>query len=163
MPLYNPTAFIGVTTGAATPLVRTGTFTPTMTFATPGDLNISSYAAQVGTYVRIGSLVVATVNLAVNAGNATWTTAAGDLQTTALPFTSKNVTQDFHLGSGQFQTWTKAGHTLVSARVIPNSTVCTFVTSGSGVTNATLDVASFTSGVSAFTVRFTLCYETSDP
>ena len=60
-----------------------GSFTPTVTFATPGDLSVS-YAAQTGTYVRVGQMVLITVTLTFTP---TYTTASGAFTITSLPYT----------------------------------------------------------------------------
>ncbi len=57
-------------------------WTPTMTFATPGDLSIA-YTTQSGTYSRIGNIVCLTFVLAFAP---TFTTASGSFQVTGLPF-----------------------------------------------------------------------------
>lgn len=59
-----------------------GTFTPSLTFATPGDLSVS-YTLQVGNYRRIGSLVFFSVRLACTP---TFTTASGQLRVSGNPF-----------------------------------------------------------------------------
>jgi hypothetical protein len=58
-----------------------GTFTPTVIGATTA--GTATYAAQVGTYIKIGKLVWMSLTLNWSAG-----TGAGDLQITGLPFTS---------------------------------------------------------------------------
>jgi hypothetical protein len=62
---------------------ETGTFTPTFTCATPGDLSVS-YSTQTGNYVRVGDLVY--INLRMNF-TPTFTTASGALRFAGLPFT----------------------------------------------------------------------------
>jgi hypothetical protein len=60
---------------------QSGTWVPTVTFATPGDLSVS-YASQVGRYTRIGSLVRVVVEIEFTP---TYTTASGQLRI-SLPF-----------------------------------------------------------------------------
>jgi len=60
-----------------------GTWTPTITCNSPGDLSIT-YANREGNVVRIGKLVF--VNLRVKTSSFTWTTAAGLLLVGALPY-----------------------------------------------------------------------------
>lgn len=62
-----------------------GTFTPTFTFATPGDLS-NAYTTQLGDYYRIGSLVF--INLQLNV-TPTFTTASGTVRIGGLPFITK--------------------------------------------------------------------------
>lgn len=60
-----------------------GTFTPTITFSTPGNLSVT-YETQAGRYTKIGDLV--TFSLRVRALTFTHTTAAGVARITGLPF-----------------------------------------------------------------------------
>jgi len=61
-----------------------GTFTPTFTFATPGNLSVS-YAAQTGFYTRVGNsvFIIATVVF-----TPTFSTASGQCRIGGMPFTS---------------------------------------------------------------------------
>lgn len=58
-----------------------GTWTPTFTCATPGDLSVV-YATQSGTYTRIGNIVYVAWALEVTP---TFTTASGGIQVGGLP------------------------------------------------------------------------------
>lgn len=60
-----------------------GTFTPTLTYATPGNL-VVAYSFRTGTYVKIGKQV--TANILISTSTYTHTTASGNLQITGLPF-----------------------------------------------------------------------------
>lgn len=62
--------------------VEEGTFTPTLSFATPGDLSVS-YTVQQGEYYRIGDLVYFAIRLE---GTPTYTTASGLGGVFGLPF-----------------------------------------------------------------------------
>lgn len=61
-----------------------GSFTPTITFGTPGDLNVV-YSVQTGTYTKIGRLVHFWINITTT--TFTHTTASGALLVAGLPFT----------------------------------------------------------------------------
>lgn len=66
-------------------------YTPTYTGAATA--GVTTYTTQVGAYVRIGSLVVAT-------GTVIWTAATGTgAAQVSLPFTAQNVTNQFFSGS----------------------------------------------------------------
>ena len=65
-----------------------GTWTPTLTTATPGDLSVA-YSQRIGSYIQIGKLVIVWLNVATS--TFTWTTASGILQITGLPFTSSSA------------------------------------------------------------------------
>jgi cytoskeletal protein CcmA (bactofilin family) len=66
-----------------------GTFTPTLTFATPGNLNVV-YSVRIGQYTKIGDTVY--VNLRVTTSTFTHTTASGNSTVSGLPFTALAVT-----------------------------------------------------------------------
>lgn len=61
-----------------------GTWTPTLDFATTGDLS-NAYSTQSGTYIRIGNLIFVSCNLIVTP---THTTASGELRIGGLPYSS---------------------------------------------------------------------------
>jgi len=63
--------------------ITEGAWTPTLTFATPGDLSVS-YATQDGRYIKIGTTVTAWCNLQCTP---THTTASGAAMLDGLPFT----------------------------------------------------------------------------
>ena len=69
--------------GALASYVPKTSFTPTFTFATPGDLSVS-YASQVGLYERIGNVVTYQVILTCTP---TFTTASGAIRIGGLPIT----------------------------------------------------------------------------
>ncbi len=62
-----------------------GTWTPAITFATPGDLSVA-YGSRSGTYTKIGREV--TVNFSLILSSFTHSTASGNAQITGLPFTA---------------------------------------------------------------------------
>lgn len=61
---------------------ESGTFTPTISFATPGDISVS-YADQSAVYSRIGNVVSFSLRLLFTP---TYTTAAGNIHINGLPF-----------------------------------------------------------------------------
>ena len=70
-----------------------GTFTPSLTFATPGTSSFS-YSVQSGWYTKIGRMVHYRLELRLTAFSKG--TASGDLRVSGLPFTTANF------GAGQF-------------------------------------------------------------
>lgn len=136
-----------------------GTWTPVLTFATAGDLAVT-YAAQVGSYMKINALVIVTVNIQTSAF--THTTASGNLHVTGLPFTSRNVTNDNKFGSGQWEGITRAAgsFTDISARIAPNDNKMLFVGSASGgiTGNPPVVAADMPTGGSV-SLRFTVAFE----
>lgn len=69
-----------------------GTFTPVLTFATPGTLTVA-YSVQQGAYTKIGDLVNIFINIATTTFNLG--TASGTMQVTGLPFTNSAVVCGF--------------------------------------------------------------------
>lgn len=65
-----------------------GTFTPSITFSTPGDLAVT-YSSQSGVYTKIGRMVQFTISL--NTTAFTHTTAAGQLLIAGLPFAAASA------------------------------------------------------------------------
>ena len=70
-----------------------GTFTPALTFATPGTSSFS-YSVQTGFYTKVGRMVHYRIEIRLSAFSKG--TASGDLRVSGLPFTTAD------LGNGQF-------------------------------------------------------------
>ena len=89
----------GVTFGGGANTAKTlddyeeGTFTPTLTFSTPGTSSFS-YSVNAGNYTKIGNLAFYRMEIRLSAF--TKGTASGDLRVEGLPFTALNM------GNGQF-------------------------------------------------------------
>lgn len=82
-----------------------GTWTPSITFATSGDLAVT-YAAdsQIGSYQRIGNFV--TVHFAMVTSSFGYATASGDLRITGLPFTPTGIAGTARTYRGMLNEWT---------------------------------------------------------
>ena len=106
-----------------------GTWTPVLTFATPGDLSVA-YAIRVGTYTKIGRLV--RINVYIVTSTFTHTTASGNVQVTGLPFTSANIASSWNFGGGEWQGITKATFTDLACEVRENISRFNVQMSGSG-------------------------------
>lgn len=132
-----------------------GTFTPTITFTTPGDLSVT-YAIQHGKYTKIGRKVFITLGVATSAF--THSTASGSVQLPGLPFTSNNTSNDINMGSTQWAGITKASYTDVILRNTPNTAYIDVVACGSGVSAAAIAAADMPSG-GAVNFRTTLSYD----
>lgn len=125
------------------PVYSEGTWTPALTFATPGDLAVG-YTTQVGTYVRVGNLVTANVTLVLS--SFTFTTASGSLRINGLPLTPKNVSgQQWH-GTAHFEGVTKVGYTNFTTKLDANSTILGVRASGSGVGASSVAAADMPTG-----------------
>jgi len=87
----------------------TGTWTPVLTFATPGDLSVV-YSVQAGIYTAIGRIVIAP--FAIVTSTFTHTTSSGNCQITGLPFAIGSFGN--LRGPLIWQGITKAGYTDIS-------------------------------------------------
>jgi hypothetical protein len=126
-----------------------GTWTPVLTFATPGDLALT-YAAQTGAYTKIGRVVV--LDFTVTTSAFTHTTASGNLTMTGAPFAA--ATQIFG-GFFAFNGITKAGYTQFVAQIQASSIL--FNASGSGVAESSISAADMPTG-GAVRLRGSLIY-----
>ncbi len=104
-----------------------GTWTPVLTFATPGDLSVS-YALQVGQYTKIGRLVTVTFQILTSAF--THTTASGNARITGLPFTCSAAA--LWPGALYFGGITMANYTQFVAMGIQSTTRLEIYASGQG-------------------------------
>lgn len=104
-----------------------GTWTPVLTFATPGNLSVA-YSTQLGSYLKLGQLVWTSFHITTSAF--THTTASGLLTITGLPFTSAASLIVF--GSMVWNGITKANYTQVNPRLAAGVTSFTLMASGSG-------------------------------
>jgi hypothetical protein len=130
-----------------------GTFTPVLTFATPGNVSVT-YSIQLGFYTKVGDTVHVWIVIATSAF--THTTAADNLQITGLPFASKNTANFFQVGNVVWQGITKANYTQVNSHIGVNSSIMELRASGSG---QSLDAVTFsdvpTGGSVAFRIQHT--------
>jgi len=104
-------------------------WTPTLTFATPGDLSVV-YSARVGKYTKIGRLVIVWFNIATS--TFTFTTASGILHITGLPFTADTSNSTQAVGGLDWGGITKAGYTQISTEVIATTTRIQLIANASG-------------------------------
>lgn len=132
-----------------------GTFTPVVTFSTPGDLSVT-YSVQVGSYTRIGNKVFINFNISTSAF--TFTTASGTLQITGLPFTSKNLTNNICVGSMFFGGITATGYTQIVPRCAANNSFLTLHASGSAVAPALVNSTNTPTGGSVV-LRGSIAYD----
>lgn len=131
-----------------------GTFTPVITFATPGDLSVA-YTTQVGEYTKIGQDVRVSVNILTS--TFTHTTASGNLHITGHPFTSKNVSGQASFGSTSWQGITKTNYTQINVALSANNTVATLNGSGSGQPISSVSTGDMPTG-GTVSVRYTMTY-----
>lgn len=119
-----------------------GTFTPSITFATPGNLSVT-YTTQLGTYTKIGRVVYYNVFIVTSAF--THTSASGNFQVTGLPFTSDG-SQNWFGGAGATGGYTSASHTQITSTVEAGQSRILALGSGSGIAAGFLTTAHFPTG-----------------
>jgi hypothetical protein len=119
-----------------------GTWTPAVTFATPGDLAITLSPA-VGDYTKIGRLVIASFRL--NTTGFTFTTAAGSLNITGLPFTASSDANYVWPGPCTWGGITRAGAN-ITCEILPGTAIGLLTASGSGVAPAVIAATDTPSG-----------------
>jgi hypothetical protein len=122
---------------------ETGTFTPALTFATPGDFS-ATYSVQYGSYQRVGNMV--TVVIALSTSAFTHTTASGACSVTGLPYTSANVSGNEAVLACRWSGITKANYTDVYGQVGSNASTIGLRTSGSGQAAANVNAADMPTG-----------------
>ena len=120
---------------------KEGTWTPTLTFATPGDLSVS-YVSNTGQYTKIGRMVVLSFQIVTS--SFTWTTASGNAVINGVPFA---IPSGFATpGTAWFQGITKAGYTQFAPTANPGTSTLLVRASGSGQASGTVRAADMPSG-----------------
>ena len=133
-----------------------GTWTPTLSFQTPGNLSVA-YAAQVGSYTRIGNRVVLQAFIALS--SFTHTTASGFLRINGIPFNGSSGSSRHNYGSLLFSGITKAGYTQFVTSIEPSVSSSVLVyCSGSGITESFISAADMPTG-GTVNIKFTMTYE----
>lgn len=122
-----------------------GSWTPAVTFATPGDLAVT-YSLRTAAYTKVGRQVL--LNFMLSTSSFTHTTAAGDLLITGLPFTSGVPNQI--AGCLDWQGITKVGYTQIAPVIIGAGTTLFMIASGSGFGRDTVKVANAPTGGTIF-------------
>lgn len=135
-----------------------GTWTPVLTFATPGDLSVV-YSQQIGRYIKIGKKV--TLSARIDTSTFTHTTASGAVNVTGVPFASETVTNFFWNGDLAGQGVTKSGYTDFALRIGSNSSIMEGVAMGSGSGFATITAADMPTGGTVI-LFFGCTYEATD-
>ncbi len=134
-----PRDIVGINEATTVPAVPT-TFTPDLTFATPGDL-AKTLSGFVGTYVRVNSMVFFTIRVTTSAF--TWSTASGDLRITGLPFPA--ATSDI-VCAATMRGYTDATRPQVQGQIQVGNSYLNILSSGSGTTSNRLTATQVPSG-----------------
>lgn len=123
---------------------RKGTWTPALTFSTPGDLN-TVYSLQVGEYVLADGVVRA--SFAITATTFTHATASGSSRIAGLPFTARTLSGMVWSGSlSVFRGISKASYAQFGVQVASATNFVALTANANGLPNATVDVADLSSG-----------------
>jgi len=109
-----------------------GTFTPTLTCSTVGNLSVS-YSIQLGRYTRIGNRVI--INATIVTSAFTHTTASGGVRLSGLPFNSNGTAANYPVLSLWFSGITKVGYTQLTPYPDPGTNFLLVNASGSGVSS----------------------------
>lgn len=117
-----------------------GTWTPTLTAATVGDLSVT-YAVRTGNVTKIGRLVF--VDWAIETSTFTHSTAAGEMRITGLPYTPPAAVVG---GNVVVQNWTNANFTILAPTVGSSPDRIVLTRSGSGQTPGIVAITEFASG-----------------
>lgn len=117
-----------------------GTWTPTLTAATVGDLSVV-YAVRTGNVTKIGRLVF--VDWAIETSTFTHSTAAGEMRITGLPYTPPAAVVG---GNVVVQNWTNANFTILAPTVGSSPDRIVLTRSGSGQTPGIVAITEFASG-----------------
>lgn len=119
-----------------------GTWTPAMTFATPGDFSIA-YTTQLGSYTKVGDVVHLCGMILTS--TFTHSTASGNCHITGIPFNSESGGPDF-IGAVLWRGITKANYTDVVIRLGANAQIATMAASGSAQSDATISTGDMPTG-----------------
>lgn len=142
---------LGVITLGLQPLGEEISWTPTLTFATPGDLTFS-YGLQLGNFAIIGS--VAVIGFVISA-TPTYTTASGNLKIMGIPV-APAVVGCFGAGVIQSPSF-PTGTTSVSYNITGPGSFIQVLASGSGNTFSNFTTTQCTSGA-ALNLQGTISY-----
>ena len=123
--IFDGSSWIPVAAGVA---FLENTFSPTLTFATPGDLAVT-YSVRTGSYTKIGKRIL--YDFAISTSAFTHTTAAGILQITGLPTAGAAV--GYPPGACTMSGWTKAGYSTPQIVMIQGQAYCHIQVGQSGV------------------------------
>jgi hypothetical protein len=133
-----------------------GSWSPVLTFDTPGNLNVA-YAHQVGRYIVKDGWIF--TEFSIQTSTFTHTTASGNLRITGLPVSHVNVTGLITGGAlAEFGGITKANYTQFSAWLLGATNIINIRASGQGQAPATVVTGDCPTG-GAITLRGVLVFK----
>lgn len=146
----------GTDAWALLPYTPLTSWTPVLSFGTPGNLSVA-YSTQQGSYMVLGGMCLA--EFAVITSTFTHTTASGLLQITGLPISTTNTAGYQANGACQWRGVTKASFTDVNAQMAANTATVTFSISGSGQVSTSVVAADMPTG-GTVVLRGTILFHT---
>jgi hypothetical protein len=129
-----------------------GTWTPTLSFTTPGNLSVT-YIRNVGSYKKIGAQVIA--NCSIVTATFTHTTASGNATITTLPFTT--AATYYNMAALSYEGITAATLTSCIAYLSPSATTVFIVGCGSAAAQAAISTAEMPTATRKI-LEFTMSY-----
>jgi hypothetical protein len=129
-----------------------GTWTPTFTCATPGNL-VFTYNSRSGIYTKVGRQVTVTCDI-TSLSPIVHTTASGGVVITGLPFVAGTTSFS---PLALWQGFTSAGYMTISGQLVGTLGNVYLNKSGSGVANAAVAITDFPTGGNV-DLYFTLTY-----
>lgn len=137
----------------------TGTWTPSLTCVTPGNLAVT-YAAREGHYIRVESICA--ISMFLQTATFTHTTASGRIQLSGIPFPAATGGA-WGNGLMQWDTWNlPVGYTDVSSLILSGSSVVDFTMMGDNIITSNPDITALATGVT-HEVRLSVMYEVTPP
>lgn len=125
--------------GALASYIPPTSWTPTITFVTPGNLSVV-YGTQTGTYTRVGNLVFITFDLTFTP---TYTTASGNIRIGGFPITP-GYSEGIRIIDHSSNITYPAGRTYVMLVTATTQVIMRGI--GTAVANQAFSVTQFTSG-----------------
>ncbi|MGB0717978.1 MAG: hypothetical protein ACPGO7_01470 [Alphaproteobacteria bacterium] len=135
-----------------------GTFSPEVTFSTPGDLSLGAYSAQIGEYEYDAVTKWIRGHIAIEVVP-THTTASGDLRITGLPYQMVSTSNFYSDTAVTYNGVTKASYTNFNFSMVPGQQYALLTASGSGVGAANTQASDVPSG-GTFIIRCSFQYQT---
>jgi hypothetical protein len=133
-----------------------GTWTPVLSFQTPGNLSVA-YTSQVGSYTKIGNRVV--LQGFIVTSTFTHTTASGYMRINGIPFNVSSGANKQNYGTVVFGGITKTGYTDFATSIEPGvSSSVVIYCSASAVLPTFIIAADMPTGGSV-SLKFTMTYE----
>lgn len=156
-PRLQQTLKIKTLTVTSSSVFPSGSWTPTLTFVTPGDLAVT-YTTRLADYIDFGRTKVLTFDIVTS--SFTHTTASGALIISGVPVVSVTLAGHVATGSMLFGGITKAGYTAIAPAITSANNLINIQASGSGVAVASVVAADVPSG-GTVNLSGTIIYRTS--